>query len=554
VLKRLALNNVLFIDNLVIEFGRGLCAITGETGAGKSILLNALKFILGDKISRDSFRRNSTNASIGATFEVSKHPVIKELLEDLAIPYENSLNIRRMAFEDGRTKAFVNDVAVSLSTLKKISHTLVEFHGQNEQISLLDSRLYREIIDEYGRLHHDLHALGMCFAEWRESEKKLITLKQQQSDNSQEMEYLTFVITELEKLNLQDGEEEELLEKRKALTQKQKTYEVFNEIYKGLTVNNDVEAGINFALRSLQRVVGDENKVALEMVASLERASIEMREVIAVIEGELEVVEEEIIDNIENRLFTLKRAAKKCDCMVSELPQILQANKLKLEQIQGCTTTVKNAELRVAANKEKFERAADIITSRRKKIAKELEVKLQLNLAPLKLEKAKLDIVVTQVGEEEWSKSGKDLIEFRAKLNPGVDFAPINKIASGGELSRFMLALKVVLAEVRSTPIIVFDEVDTGIGGATADAVGKKLQELGDHLQILIVTHQPQVAARASHHLLVLKKQGEDSTTVEIKLLDEEQRKVEIARMLSGQEITEEALAAADKLLLYKFR
>jgi len=551
-LASLSIQNVVLIDRLTIEGEKGLSALTGETGAGKSILLDALGLALGARADAGLVRHGCDQASVTAAFDLpAKHP-LRDILQEKGIETDGSMILRRVVAKDGKSKAFINDAPVSVQLLKEAAAQLVEIHGQFETQGLLDPAAHLATLDICAGTAEDTRALRSHWSRWQEAEDAIIRIKTDIETARLQEEYLRHTVAELEKLDPQEGEEAQLAEKRQNLLNRQKMQSAYDQALSLI----DEDDGIRNLMTRLQTTLarmGERTGAAIGNLADgLARAQTEMDEISYQIErlrggnnadGNLEDVEE--------RYFALRELAKKHRTTADQLPQVLAdlAHKLGLitDQDAALAALQKTAE----AARLQFGELAQKISVKRQKAAEKLSKAVNAELPPLKLEKARFKVDCEPMTDpRDWGQDGMDRVQFMVSTNPQTPFGPINKIASGGELSRFMLALKVILAETASIPTLIFDEADSGIGGATADAVGERLQRLAKKYQVLAITHSPQVAARAQHHWHVAKSEQKGAVVTHITPLDSvKARQEEIARMLSGAEVTREARAQAAKLL-----
>lgn len=544
-LSALRIQNVVLIEKLDIEFQSGLCALTGETGAGKSILLDSLGLATGARADSGLVRSGTDQAIVSASFEVSgKHPS-KMILEDQGLEFEQTLILRRVLNTDGRSKAFINDQPVSAGLLKLIGDSVLEVHGQFDTQGLLDPKQHRGMLDDYAGIDGVLEGYWNT---WKAHERKLIELKEQSEKSKNEEEYLRTALEDLDALEPQKGEEEQLASLRESLMHREQVLEALNTAYNILDGENDP---VRAAWSALDRVAGKMGAGANDAISALDRASSEIQEALSAIQSlsaDLEN-EEHDLQSIDDRLFSLRGQARKHHCEVDDLPDIREKLAQDLNMIEHADDVLANQMRLVVSAQKEYETKALQIREQRKDAAQKLDALIAPELPPLKMDRAQFVTKVDPLEENEWGPYGMDRIRFLVATNPGAEPGPLNKIASGGEMSRFMLALKLVLSEVGSAGSLVFDEVDAGIGGSTADAVGERLARLAKSKQVLVVTHSPQVAARASHQWIVMKSGDDNVTTSVVPLTDNQQRREEIARMLSGAEITSEARAAADKLL-----
>lgn len=553
-LSRLDIQNVILIDRLSLDSGLnspqaargGLIALTGETGAGKSILLDALGLSLGGRAESGLVRHGTEQASVAASFELpAKHPA-RLMLKEKDITVDDTLILRRTVAKDGRSKAFVNDAPVSIQFLKELGTALVEIHGQFETQGLLDPATHVDTLDNYAGLEKDTDALKSLYGSWRLAREKLAAAEGDIAALKLQEEYLKHTVAELEKLDPKPGEEELLAEKRQILLNISKmsgAYEQATDIIEG-------EDGIRDLMGKLQSIV---SRLEGTFSDQLSRAKAEIDELSYQLEKTKVggIAGSDKLEDVEDRYFSLKACAKKHRCSVDDLPQVYADLDQKLRLITNQDDTLAEMAADVKAAREKYKSLAEKVSAVRKKAAQKLDKAVNAELPDLKLDRASIKVDVAAIANEnDWGPQGTDRVQFMVSTNPGTPAGPLHKIASGGELSRFMLALKAILAETGSVPTLIFDEVDSGIGGATADAVGERLQRLARKYQVLVVTHSPQVAARAAQHWHVEKSTQKGVTQTRITALTtSDARQEEIARMLSGAEITKEARAQAAKLL-----
>lgn len=556
-LARLSVRDVVLIDRLDLEFAPGLGVLTGETGAGKSILLDSLGLALGGRAEARLLRRNAEQASVTAAFDIPPgHPAL-ELLRVQDLPQEGGeLILRRTLGKDGRTKAYVNDLPVSVGLLRGLGDLLVEVQGQFEQRGLLDSATHRALLDAYGgltaqaleteRLHRAWHALQV---ERAEAEAALAKARADE-------DYLRHAVAELNDLDPQPGEEARLADLRSILMHAEKVVEAVAEAQAELEGNageglRGADSAIGAALKVLERIAGKAGGKLDPVIESLTRANAEIEEAssrLASLGSDLDL-EPGRLQEVEERYFALKDLARKHGVEVEALAALRDELQERLLTIDSGSERLTELSRKVQAARDAYLKTAEGLSKGRAEAAGRLDRAVNAELPPLKLEKARFATAVERLGEEAWGPNGLDRIAFLVSTNPGASPGPIAKIASGGELSRFLLALKVVLAEISPVATLVFDEVDSGIGGATADAVGERLGRLAAGRQVLVVTHSPQVAARGSHHWRVSKETSDKDALTRVAALDRDTRREEVARMLSGAKVTEEARAQAERLM-----
>jgi DNA repair protein RecN (Recombination protein N) len=542
-LASLTIANVVLIDKLTIMFDTGLCALTGETGAGKSILLDSLGLALGARADAGLVRKGADQASVIATFELADDHEALAYLKHEGIEVEAPLILRRVVNTDGKSRAFINDQPVTIGMLKDVGERLVEIHGQFDTQGLLNARVHRGLLDAYGVQPADLQKMKTDWMHWKERARTFEFTRLKMEKARAEEEYLRAALEDLDELSPKQNEEDSLRALRDRLMRRETTLQQLQAAY---TSAQEAESLLNQTWRALDKIGAD----GVPMTEGLDRIEIELKEVIGNIEQLSADLDESAynLTEIDDRLFALKAQARKHACTIDELPAKRDEIAALLHEIGAQDDALDQLAKDVTNARAVYVATAERVSAVRKKTAAKLDKLVNAELPPLKLEKARFETQLETVAEDDWSEYGIDRVQFLVATNPGAAAGPLGKIASGGEMARFMLALKVVLAEVGAAGTLVFDEVDSGIGGATADAVGERLARLAAKRQILVVTHSPQVAARAGHHWIVAKGGKEVKTTVE-RLPDQTARTEEIARMLSGAEITAEARAAAAKLL-----
>ena len=557
-LESLSINNIVLIDKLNIHLENGLCVLTGETGSGKSILLDALGLAIGYRSNSKLLRNGEDKGSVIAVFDITNNQNCKILLDELGIEYDNNIIIRRILYSDGRSKAFINDIQVTQSFLQNVGETLVEIHGQNEQIGLLNSSNHREILDQFGNLVEKRKQLSNIFEKMKNANNQLEDLLSKKDNIEKEKDYLKHIINEIEALNLHENEEQELAEKRILMMNKEKVLNVLNEVKDNLEGQYNIDKGISSAQHTLSRGIrlGDNllenNKNAFEeIVENLEQASININEALSKIETIFNTLgfDNNTLESVEDRLFAIRGLARKLNIQPDLILNLKTELEEKLSNLENQEVVIGDLEKEVKELKNNFLANAKELSNLRKETAIKLQNELMAELKPLKMEKTVFNVEFKELDENNWNKYGIDSIRFLASTNPGTPMNELSKIASGGELSRFMLALKVVLSKVNSVPTMIFDEIDTGISGAVAEAVGERLKKLGQTLQVLVVTHHAQVASKGNYHLKVQKEQQNDKTNTNVIVLEEKDRINEIARMFSGEIITEDALKVAEKML-----
>ena len=563
-LLSLSIRNVVLIDTLDAVFESGLCALTGETGAGKSILLGALGLAAGERADRAQLRSGADEALAVAEFDLpDSHPARAMLDEaDIAVEPGEPLILRRRLGEDGRSRAHVNDQPASIGLLRSLGDVLVEVHGQHDGRGLMDPRTHRAYLDAYAG-HDDLRAA--CRTAWTEfsgARRHLDDLVSANRASDEEKAFLTHSLEELEALSPKTGEEGALADERQFLQGAERALGDLQDAQQALAGDGGgLEGRLNAALRGLERVRGHIGEGggsagdALERAASaIDRALIEFTEAEDALADAAQAfdVEPGRLDAVEERLFALRGLARKHDVEVEDLPALHGRLADQLDAIENASDRIAEAEKAVTAAKARYDDAAHALSRSREKAGKALAKAVAEELPPLKMDKARFQVSVTS-NDERAGPDGRDTVAFEVATNPGSPFGPLDKIASGGELSRFGLALKVSLAGDDEGLVLVFDEVDQGVGGAVADAVGRRLKRLAEKGQTLVVTHSPQVAAVADHHWKIVKDDdGKGGVRTTLVRLEGEARREEIARMLSGAEVTDAARAQAEALMAVK--
>ncbi len=550
-LRSLSIRNVVLIDKLDIDFSRGFGVLTGETGAGKSILLDSLGLVLGKRAETSLIRQGAEKLSVSAVFDMPDNEDFKSLLAESDLEAEGDIMIKRNLSTNGSGKIFFNDQQISAKLLKDIGKYLVEIHGQFDNQGLLNPSNHQKVLDEFGGYWDLLLKCRKAWEEYRDASNKLAFAEHNIAKAKEEEDNLRHWIKELEVLSPQEGEIDELQKKRQEFMHAEKIIENLNYAYAALTQGKDISSAIRMAQSGVDKANGYVEGKYDDIYASLDSALAEILNAVSSIEdasAEIGLNSDEQAA-IDSRLFALKDVARKHGVTPEALPETLAKFKEQLQSIElgedGLEALRKDEQQKRLA----YITAANALHQARIAAAQKLDKKVMSELPPLKMDKARFVTHIEQKGEGGWSNTGFDDVCFTVSTNPNSPQGPINKIASGGELARFMLALKVNLATTGSIPTMIFDEVDSGIGGAVAQAVGERLARLGQEVQVLVVTHAPQVAALGSTHFKVEKHTKNDITTTTVNKLSEAERKEEIARMLAGEVITDEARAAAVKLM-----
>ena len=552
-LTALSIRNIVLIEAADIEFASGLSVLTGETGAGKSIILDSLSLALGGRADRALVRIGADQASVTATFELAPvHPAFALLTEaGFAADGGDALVLRRTLNANGQSRAFVNDAAASIQLLRAVGETLVEFHGQGDDRGLLDARGHLRLLDAFGGLSALAGTVALSHSAWREAQAAAAAFEVQRARAAAEEDYLAHAAEELEKLEPSPGEEASLSEERALRLSASRVAQDVAFALDAIAGTSGLDTRLGQALRRLERVSDEARAVVAPAASALERAAIEANEAHRALEAALEALrhDPERLAAVDERLFALRAAARKYRVNADDLSAKRAEIEAQLSAIRSSEKQTANLAAAAEAARAKFLKLAGELSKQRRAAANKLDGAVNKELAPLKLAKAEFATTINELPEPQAGPGGIDHVEFRIRTNAGQMPGPLQDIASGGELARFVLALKVVLAREGSAETMIFDEVDRGIGGAVADAVGERLKRLASGSQVLVVTHSPQVAARGDHHFLIVKREAKGKTSAVTSVLDALARREEIARMLSGSAITEEARAAAERLL-----
>lgn len=544
----LNISNIVLIEKLNLEFGSGLNILTGETGAGKSILLDALSLALGARSDVGLIRHGCDMASVIAEFDVAPQSAI-EILSEYDIDCTDGLILRRTLTPDGKSRAWINDIPVSVKTLKAVGDTLIEIHGQFANHTLLNQSTHRTTLDAFAE--NNIADFGALLSSVRETyiayhtaEKRLVELRDLVARSASEREYLEHNVAELRALNPQPGEEDELATKRANMMNAEKNAAILGEALAALSPRgNSLDAQLFNVAHILQRIRGDENPYS-EQIDKLYDLAESVAQIAQSLEPETSDMDN--MDAIEERLFAIRAASRKHHVPADDLPRILSEMSDQLNAIDNSDAELKKLTMLVKACRAEFDMAAATLSSARKTASNALRERLLTELPDLKLGSA--DFMV-EISETAPSSVGTDDITFMIKTNPGSPFAPLHRAASGGELARLMLAMRVVLAGTNDKHSFVFDEIDTGISGATASAVGARLNRLAHSNQALVITHSAQVAGFADHHFKISKSVIADKTTTSVREISDDERINELARIISGAEITPESITMAKTLI-----
>ena len=549
-LARLSIRDIILIDRLDIDFGAGLAALTGETGAGKSILLDAFALALGARGEAALVREGAEQGQVTAVFELSKEHPARRLLAENGLANEDELIVRRVQIADGRTRAFVNDQPVSVQVLRALGAVLVEIHGQHDERAFIEAGTHRALLDAFGGLEAAATEVrGLC-QERRAREAAVAAHRADVERAGREAEWLRHAIEELGRLAPEQGEEAALAERRASMMQAEKVAEDLRLTHESVTGPQSPVPPLATAVRRLERRAAQAPALIEPAVKAIDAALAALDEARGHLEQALRAADYDPreLERMEERLFALRAAGRKYNVPVDELGALARRHEADLALIDAGAERLAKLEQEAREVAARYRQAAEALSAARRGAAATLDKAVNAELKPLKLERAQFS---TEIGGDGEGPDGLDRAEFWVRTNPGTRPGPLMKVASGGELARFLLALKVVLADRGSAPTLIFDEIDTGVGGAIADAIGVRLARLAARVQVIAVTHAPQVAARADRHYLIAKDalaKGQRVAT-RVSELATERRPEEIARMLAGAEITAEARAAAERLI-----
>ncbi|MFM2281825.1 MAG: repair protein RecN [Pseudomonadota bacterium] len=552
-LAQLSIRDIVLIDRLDLTFEPGLSVLTGETGAGKSILLDSLSLALGGRGDGGLVRHGEDKGQVTAVFDIAMDHPLRALLRENGIDDDGDIIFRRVQSADGRTRAFICDQPVSVQLMRQAGAMLVEIHGQHDDRALVDPEAHRMLLDAFAGLSEEAEALGRLYKDWKDNGRELKSHRARVEAAAREADYLRASVEELEKLSPIDGEEEDLAERRSRMMKSERIAGDISEASDYLNGTASPVPHVASLVRRLERKASEAPGLLEETVAALDAALNHLSDAQNLVEQALRRTEfdPKELERVEERLFGLRAAARKFSVPVSDLPALAARMIADLAALDHGAEILKSLEERERRSREAYFEAARSLSKKRNNAGGALSEAVMAELPALKLERARFMTEIS-TDEDNAGAAGIDLVSFHVQTNPGTRGGPIMKVASGGELSRFLLALKVALADRGSAPTLVFDEIDTGVGGAVADAIGQRLKRLSTRVQVLSVTHAPQVAARATTHLLIAKGPVSDSDNriaTRVATMTEDERREEIARMLAGASITEEARAAAAKLL-----
>jgi DNA repair protein RecN (Recombination protein N) len=550
-LTRLSIRDIVLIERLDIDFDAGLAVLTGETGAGKSILLDAFALALGARGDTGLVRHGAEQGQVTAGFEIPDTHPARSILKANEIAVEDQLILRRVQLADGRSRAFVNDQPVSIQALKQLGGALVEIHGQHDERALVDAATHRRLLDAYGGLECDAAEVAARWSTWRSKQDAVSKHRARVEQTHREVEWLRHAVDELKRLAPQAGEETALATLRTAMMQAEKVAGDLRDAHEAVAGGSSPVSALASAVRRLERRAAQAPDLIEPAAKALDIALGALEEARGHLEAALAAADQDPreLERIEERLFALRAASRKYNVPVDALADLARRYVADLATLDAGAEELARLERIAREAGELYQIAALALSQARGAAAQRLDKAVNAELKPLKLERARFSTEIAS--DTDGGPDGLDRIEFWVQTNPGTRPGPLMKVASGGELARFLLALKVVLADRGSAPTLVFDEIDTGVGGAVADAIGLRLARLADRVQVIAVTHAPQVAARADRHYVISKDTIERGKRVATRVAEvaADRRREEIARMLAGAEITEEARAAAERLI-----
>ena len=543
-LTHLSIRNILLLKACDIPFASGLNVLTGETGAGKSILLDALGLVLGERSDAGLVRSGEAQASVTAEFDIAGNTAAKQWMAELELEADDVLMLRRSLAADGKSRAFINDAPVSVSALKRFGELLVARHGQHDQRGLLDSKTHRALLDAYAGHAPLVDKTAASFAGWKQAQAALEELAERGEKAARDEAWLRQIVEELGALDPIAGEEEALAEKRKKAQDAKHSLSALREALALLTESG----GAALQLRQVAKLIAKTDALDVSVGAVIETAENAVEEVSVAVERALMAadIDPQEIEAAEDRLHALRGASRKFNVAVALLPDLLADAREKVKTLTHLERETSQAKAALAQAEAAYKHAAKQLHDAREKISERLTKAVMSELKALKMASTQLRVTQSELPPQSWGTGGMHQVSFEVATNAGMPFGPLNKVASGGELSRLLLAMKVVLHAGGATSI--FDEIDTGTGGAVAEAIGLRLKRLAQSTQVIVVTHAPQVAALAGHHLFI-SKAGSKQVTTQVDVLDTAARMEEVARMLSGATISDEARKAAGKLL-----
>lgn len=544
-LQSLHIKDFILIEKLELDFSEGFTVITGDTGAGKSILLTSILFCLGEKSPGNPIRPGAETCSVSCVFTVNEQ--INQFLKSHDIDTDEQIIVKRAQNNQFRKKFYINDQIISAKILPQLFDLLVEMHGQHNHTLLLDTSAHMKILDEYGKFSKLKEQVSEIYREWQDLEKKIAEFAKNKSNIEEEKEYLEYICDELEKAQVKIGEEQELAGIKKKLQNKDKEIKLLDNI-----ISEIEESSFSQIIARSQKALSeiDNNELLEQVNNNLELAYDKIEDAKYLLNSAIGNYDasEYSLEEVDDRLYEIRGLARKHNVPVDELPEFLNKSKEKLHKHELKISDSSELEEKAKKCKSDYFRHAELLSEKRNKAALSIEKKTMSELAFLEMKKAVFKVEF-ETKEQFASANGIDRIRFTASTNPGMSLSPIDKIASGGELSRFMLAFRVALFDSAPKNTIIFDEIDVGISGSVADSIGQRLNLLSKAVQIIVITHQPQVAGKADSHILVEKMQGDNHTQVNAKILQTEEKSLELARMISGKTITKAGIDAAKELI-----
>jgi DNA repair protein RecN (Recombination protein N) len=557
-LKSLSIRNIVLIEEAEVDFTNGLCVLTGETGSGKSIFIDALMLALGVRSSSRLLRDGTKNGSVTAVFDISGNIACQNMLRDLAIDFGDEVILRRVLNEDGKTRAFINDVIVGQGCLSALGERLVEIHGQHEQRGLLNPSFHRDMLDRYGNLEIQKQIVSDLYFDMKTIGVQLQKLTQQKEDIAREIDYLEYVLEELDSIDVKIGEEEELNSRRILLVNRDKILNILESARNMVSGSNGVAKSISNVQnyisrnRSLGENLLEDGQNAFDLVVEdFEKSLLEFNEGI----GRIDLIcgsnnfEKTSLEKVEERLSSIRSLARKYSIGDNDFSKFRDKVEKKLGDNRNKNIMVDNLSEQFRVLSVRYLEEAMKLQEQRKLAAKQLEDVLGGELAVLSMGNTRFEVEFRELPENHWNANGIDAVRFVVAVNVGTVLDDLSKVASGGELSRCMLAIEVVLAKLKLVPTVIFDEIDSGVGGVVADMVGERLKKLGENFQVFVITHLPQIASKGHSHFGISKEIIENRTYTKIEKLDHRARVLEIAKMLGGKNIREETIKIAEKLI-----
>ena len=550
-LKKIYIRNIVLINEMEISLSNGLHVFTGETGAGKSILLEGLGLALGARANFSLIGNYKNDSEVKAEFIISKgHPIVN-ILHEFNISYQENLILRRVISNNGISRGYVNNIQVSLNELNKIGQKLVEVQGQFDNHSLLDSKEHICLLDQFGGYTKAIELTKKNYEELHNAKKEFSEFKINYNNYEKDYELKRVLLSDLEKIIPKENEENDLIERRALISDSSKLIKMLSEAHQNISGEQSISNLLNNSLKSLERFDTQNNKSLKSIIEILMRASNELNEAEIQISSLINSINTDPneLDDIDNRLFTLRNFARKANCETNKLYSFYQELLKNLDVFEDRDLILKNKEDNLNKKIAVFKESSIQLRNLRISAALKLDKYINEELPFLKLDQAKFKTFIKERNENDWNANGSDEVIFNISTNPQQNFMPLGKVASGGELSRFLLAIKVVLANSARFNTLVFDEVDSGVGGQTADAVGTRLFKLSERNQVIVITHSPQVAAKGKNHYLIEKVNSKDQSITLCNKSSYDNRIEEISRMLSGEKISDEARAAAIQLI-----